>query len=444
MKLSLVQTVTIASLLLPVLTAKATPPGPGIFEPDVNINATSIPAVRAGLFLNGVDPDAWFGIEYFEGPSKAQFTLSVSEGNSSVYQWKFVDPVNGSATGMEFASSGSFQVYGGPSDGLVYFDVFDPYVSLWYQGRGISLTYNEPAIYLLGSDGRRIDLYGDEGVISIVGDAGGTIELDASAGSITINDHQVLTQSATGINFVSDKVGIGTNSPVSKLSVAGSADFASGKVAIDTTGKLKVQQGTTLATVVGDITGDSRGASALDIQSSRGDGTFVASGDYSIAVGIDNISLGEYAITYGNYNTAAGAQSIAMGILNHAEGMYSAAIGNAISLGNYAIGDFSIAMGIDNYASHEGSIGIGLGTYAHANNSIAIGRNVTNETASSLMIGPSNTAKVTILSNGNVGIGTITPQAGLHVTSDVRFDGRIRVEPQGDLDMGDFDHEPTP
>ena len=44
---------------------------------------------------------------------------------------------------------------------------------------------------------------------------------------------------------------------------------------------------------------------------------------------------------------------------------------------------------------------------------------------------------------GNVGIGTGTPQATLDVQGSARFSGAIRVEPQGDLEMGAFTTEPS-
>lgn len=44
---------------------------------------------------------------------------------------------------------------------------------------------------------------------------------------------------------------------------------------------------------------------------------------------------------------------------------------------------------------------------------------------------------------GNVGVGTATPQALLDVQGDARFAGTVRIEPQGDLDMGSFTVEPS-
>lgn len=44
--------------------------------------------------------------------------------------------------------------------------------------------------------------------------------------------------------------------------------------------------------------------------------------------------------------------------------------------------------------------------------------------------------------DGNVGIGTTAPTAKFEVNGDMKVAGRIRVEPQGDLSMGDFTDEP--
>ncbi|GEM_PF-2894365 len=45
--------------------------------------------------------------------------------------------------------------------------------------------------------------------------------------------------------------------------------------------------------------------------------------------------------------------------------------------------------------------------------------------------------------SGNVGVGTATPLAKLDVDGNARFSGAVRIEPQGDLDMGAFTVEPT-
>ena len=47
-------------------------------------------------------------------------------------------------------------------------------------------------------------------------------------------------------------------------------------------------------------------------------------------------------------------------------------------------------------------------------------------------------------SSGNVGIATSSPQATLDVQGNARFSGPVRIEQQGDLDMGQFAVEPPP
>ncbi|MBI2513266.1 MAG: hypothetical protein HYV96_14915 [Opitutae bacterium] len=45
--------------------------------------------------------------------------------------------------------------------------------------------------------------------------------------------------------------------------------------------------------------------------------------------------------------------------------------------------------------------------------------------------------------NQNVGIGTTAPTAKLHVNGSTRFEGPVRIAPQGDLEMGEFTTEPN-
>lgn len=52
------------------------------------------------------------------------------------------------------------------------------------------------------------------------------------------------------------------------------------------------------------------------------------------------------------------------------------------------------------------------------------------------------TEQVRIDENGKVGIGTSAPSAKLHVAGTARFDGPVRIAPQGDLSMGEFTAEP--
>jgi trimeric autotransporter adhesin len=104
----------------------------------------------------------------------------------------------------------------------------------------------------------------------------------------------------------------------------------------------------------------------------------------------------------------------------------------------------ALAVGRSNNSSYDNSIGVGIGNsivfgaegpfngiavgrdnIVNAGDAIAFGRSVTNSVNGSLMIGPSNAAKMTILSSGNVGIGTTSPTAPLEVAGAGKFSSYV-------------------
>ena len=100
-----------------------------------------------------------------------------------------------------------------------------------------------------------------------------------------------------------------------------------------------------------------------------------------------------------------------LGNNNSNSGYNSAAVGgyNTVSLNN------SGAYGLNNTVSNLQGYAFGRANSVSADNAISIGASVSNTIADSLMIGPSNTAKITILTSGNVGIGTTNPATALDV-----------------------------
>ncbi|KYG70331.1 hypothetical protein AZI85_14430 [Bdellovibrio bacteriovorus] len=77
--------------------------------------------------------------------------------------------------------------------------------------------------------------------------------------------------------------------------------------------------------------------------------------------------------------------------------------------------------GRSNTVSNAGNAYIaGRGNTVSASNSVTIGSGITNSIASSLQIGASNTAKITILSTGNVGVNTTAPSEALEVNGNVK------------------------
>jgi hypothetical protein len=236
----------------------------------------------------------------------------------------------------------------------------------------------------------QFDVRDSGGSARTVGQFGGLLSSSNDSSGFIINTNSVQRM----IVGLSGNVGIGTSSPYSKLSVVGQV-VASNYVATSTNatstfaydlsvnGRLRVLQNTTNAVIMGDTSGLARGSYAVDIQSYRSSDDRIASGQYSLALGFDNISDQLSATALGYNNSATGLQSTAIGYQNTASGLNT------------------FALGLSNNVSASGAF--------------AIGNGITNSIANSLQIGPSNTAKLTILSTGNVGVGTTSPYAKLSV-----------------------------
>jgi len=179
-----------------------------------------------------------------------------------------------------------------------------------------------------------------------------------------------------------------------------------------------------------------------------------ASGFSSFAVGSDNISSGNGSVAMGAYTTASGETSFSQGNSNIASGHSSVAMG----IGTIASGSQSTAFGHLNEASGQYSMSMGSGTIASGNISTAIGRSTNAESYASLAIGRNNIGNgssnswvitdpvfeigigtsnatrsnaFTVLKNGNIGIGTHTPQELLHIAG-----GRLRVGTETIEDTG--------
>lgn len=100
------------------------------------------------------------------------------------------------------------------------------------------------------------------------------------------------------------------------------------------------------AWVGGDLTGNARGAGALDVQAGRTADTQVASGANGSAFGYGNTASGDYASAAGYGNTASGDNGNAFGYGNTASATNASALGH----GNTASGVHATAVGRDNTA----------------------------------------------------------------------------------------------
>jgi hypothetical protein len=152
----------------------------------------------------------------------------------------------------------------------------------------------------------------------------------------------------------------------------------------------------------------------------------VTTGTYSSAIGYYTQATNNYSFAAGQLSKANGISSIALGYNSTAFGNYSVAIGqsNYAALQSYAIGQNAIANGQQSLA-----IGRFVETGITGMNSIILGSSVSgqvmrNNIPASLMIGFNSTIPTVFVGPsssytgiGKVGIGTTSPQAGLHVKS---------------------------
>jgi hypothetical protein len=202
---------------------------------------------------------------------------------------------------------------------------------------------------------------------------------------------------------------------------------------------LPVAQATSVK--LGVISGTS-GTDTVDIQSIRTTSAMVASGDNSIAIGADNDVSGFESVALGQYNVTPGDNSISIGLGNESDGYGAGGFGvgnevNANSLFgicamafgalNSVVGEDTYAFGANNIVSGNDSGAFGLRNSIGNDSATVFGNDITNNTASSVMIGPSNTAKVTILSTGYVGIGlgNTAPSQMLEVAGNIKTSGTV-------------------
>ncbi|MDO8511837.1 MAG: hypothetical protein Q7S57_01075 [bacterium] len=220
--------------------------------------------------------------------------------------------------------------------------------------------------------------------------------------SATVNSTELVFGTATTSAAIermridsAGNVGIGTATPGSVLDVNGN---------INTSGIISMSNYVSIgkSNTVGD-TGNANGA----IGESNTTG-----GAFSWDVGYGNASgSGWYNVAFGVSNSivANGNRQVAFGY------------GNSIALATTSADN--LALGINNSISSasvlSNTIVVGKSNTITATGAIAIGTGITNNTATSLMIGPSDAAKMTILSSGNVGIGTTAPQSLLDVQGPV-------------------------
>jgi Head domain of trimeric autotransporter adhesin len=167
-----------------------------------------------------------------------------------------------------------------------------------------------------------------------------------------------------------------------------------------------------------------------------------ASAFSSTAMGNGTSASGYISTAMGNGTSASGDNSTAMGIFTSASGYYSTAMGSSTSASGYfstamgsstlASGDYSTAMGFSTSASGTSSTAMGyfnksksfagtvVGVYNDSTNAANPSSINSNNRIFQIGNGTANNARsnaMTVLQNGNVGIGELTPAVPLNFAS---------------------------
>jgi hypothetical protein len=187
-----------------------------------------------------------------------------------------------------------------------------------------------------------------------------------------------------------------------------------------------------------------------------------SSGMYSFAFGYNNKALGNSSIAMGNKTSSSGMGSTAMGFNTSASGQNSSAMGfSTLASGNFssafgynstASGSLSTAMGFNTIASGSYSTAMGYYTKSKSFGSFSIGHfNDSTNAADATSLNPLNrifqigngiadnarSNAMTVLQNGNVGIGLTSPVTLLDVNGNAAFnDKTILLRNGADLNHG--------
>lgn len=223
-------------------------------------------------------------------------------------------------------------------------------------------------------------------------------------------------------------VGIGTDTPGAALDVQvslgnpaamiGSSNNVSGSYAV-AMGSFAEASGDNSMAMGEQVTASATAATALGSGTSASGLYSLAAGKATDASGLASFAMGQGAIASNNYAAALGSATTASGLYSFASGNTSTASGMA-----------SVAIGNHLMASGDSSAVFGFYSTAQAYNSVVIGRyNLISGTPGSWVAtdplfvignGTSDVSRsnaLTVLKNGKVGIGTVTPTTLLEVDS---------------------------
>jgi endosialidase-like protein/collagen triple helix repeat protein/trimeric autotransporter adhesin len=166
--------------------------------------------------------------------------------------------------------------------------------------------------------------------------------------------------------------------------------------------------------------------SAWDKGVTIGSDTNTAEGAWALAIGEGATASGNSSLAMGNGSIASGGAATAMGTATTSSGWASASLG----IQTTASGEAALAVGRDAEATAKHSFAIGQNVVASGQNSLALGSDIEAQGLRSFGIGlkwsPTTPPIITrdsvmAIMGGQVGIGTVDPQATLDVNGAVRI-----------------------
>lgn len=251
---------------------------------------------------------------------------------------------------------------------------------------------------------------------------------------------------------VSGSIGIGTATPAAQLHVSDGNVLFSGPISspsanslpINGGGKRMIWHANRAAFRAGYVNYNQWDEDSIGYYSFATGADNVAKGDYSAAVGSANIARGNYTFAAGINNSVVASFSSAIGAGNTVSGEHAFAAG----LNNHASGFFSTAIGHSSVAAGEVASTLGLADTATGNASMALGSGLKARSWGEVVTGiynedytPANTTLIdasdrvfvvgngtnnanrsnalTVLKNGNIGIGISIPTQKLAVAGTI-------------------------
>ena len=239
---------------------------------------------------------------------------------------------------------------------------------------------------------------------------------------------------------VNSRVGIGTSNPFARLHVqdnnvlfSSTGSFENpGPPPAQGAGKRMMWYGDKGAFRVGNVNGTHWDQDSIGIYSFASGQNCVASGVMSTALGQGTTARGGFSFAIGVFSIASGNSSTSIGQLTIASASNSTAFGYQTT----ASGEFSTSMGFQTIATGNSSMSIGVLTKAKAFGSLTIGVSnddldnpttwIPDETDRLFQIGNGDgvasvrSNALTVLRNGNMGIGTTVPTVRLDVIGSIR------------------------